>query len=135
MEDQRTCGMGLAEHAVLPAKMGELMASVAENLELHKEALDFNDSTSKKEYDAYLELAGDHREIAGKLETTARKMAGYWDLPMGKHDQHVMSAPKIVASFQKLVRIEEELVALLQKRVEQDHRLLNEAIGAGGREG
>jgi hypothetical protein len=35
MEDQRTCGKGLAEHSALPAKLGELTAAMAENLEIH----------------------------------------------------------------------------------------------------
>jgi hypothetical protein len=35
--DQPTCGQGLAENAVLPAKLGELIASVAANLEARVE--------------------------------------------------------------------------------------------------
>jgi hypothetical protein len=132
MEDQQTCGKGLAEHAVLPAKMAELMAAIAENLELHREALDFNDSNSKKEYDAYLELAGEHRELGLELQATAKKMADCWDLPMGEHDQHVMSSPKVLAAFQRVVHVEQELLVLLQKRVEQDLKMLREATGATG---
>jgi hypothetical protein len=33
MEHQPTCGKGLAESSVLPAKLGELTASMAESLE------------------------------------------------------------------------------------------------------
>jgi hypothetical protein len=32
MASQPTCGKGLAEHSVLPAKLGEWTAAVAENL-------------------------------------------------------------------------------------------------------
>jgi hypothetical protein len=32
-ENQPTCGQGLAEHSALPAKLGELTAAVAANLE------------------------------------------------------------------------------------------------------
>jgi hypothetical protein len=132
MEKQRTCGTGLAEHAVLPAKMGELLDSVADNLELHMQALDLSDSNAKLEYDAYLELANEHREIAAKLRTTANKLAGYWDLPMARHDPHVMSAPKLLEAFQRLVKVQQELQALLHMRLEEDQKILNETSGAAG---
>jgi len=35
MANPRTCGQGLAEHSPLPAKLGELTATVAEILERH----------------------------------------------------------------------------------------------------
>ena len=125
MESQRTCGHGLAEHSVILAKLAELMASRAENLELHMEALDPNDSNSRKEYDAYLELANEHREIASQLEATNKKMAGHWNLPMGRHDQHVMSAPKVLEAFRRYVKVEQELQALIQQMVEEDQKLID----------
>ncbi len=50
-------GKGLAENASLPAELGELIVSVAENLEVHMKALDLNDQNAKQEYDAYHRLA------------------------------------------------------------------------------
>lgn len=132
MEHQRTCGQGLAEHSVLPALLGELIASVAENLEVHMEALDLTDENSQKEYDAYLELAKEHRQIASQLTATAQKMAGYRDLPMGRHDQQVMSGPKVLEAFKQLVTLEQELLTLLRERLEQDQKMLIEMGGAGG---
>src|SRR5688572_3225526 len=132
MENQPTCGRGLAEHAVLPAKLGELIGALAENLETHMKALDLKDENSRKEYDAYRELATDHRKIATALQATARQMAGYRDLPMGRHDQKAMSAPNVREAFEKFVRLEQELLALLQGRLEQDRRMLVEMAGSGG---
>jgi hypothetical protein len=131
MEDEPTCGKGLAEHSVLPAKLGELTASVAEVLEVHTNALDLSDENSRKERDAYLELAKQHRETAARLQATARQMAGYRDLPMGRHDPEMMSGPEPLAAFEKLVRIEQELLTMLQKRLEQDRQMLVEMGGAG----
>ena len=74
MQDQPSCGRGLAEHSTLPTKMGELIASVAENLEAHMKALDLNDENSRKEHDAYLELSQKHRQIAARLRAKDRKM-------------------------------------------------------------
>jgi hypothetical protein len=123
---QPTCGKGLAEHSVLPAKMGELIAAMAENLELHMKALDVTDENSKKEYDAYLQLAGEHRQIATQLQAIAKQMSAYRDLPMGRHDHKAMSAPEVREAFKRFVDLERELLALLQSRVEQDQRMLSE---------
>ena len=87
MKNEPTCGQGLAEHSVLPAKLGELIASLAENLELHMNTLDLTDENSRKEHAAYLELSREYRKIAAQLQATAKQMAGYQDLPMGRHDQ------------------------------------------------
>jgi hypothetical protein len=130
MASQPTCGKGLAEHSVLPAKMGEWTAAVAENLELHTEALDLTDESSRRERDAYVELAKQYRQIANELETTARRMAGYPDLPMGRHDPKAMASPKLRDAFERFVSLEQDLLTLLQKRVEQDRRMLS---AMGGR--
>jgi len=129
MATQPTCGRGLAEHSVLPAKLAEWTAAVAQNLELHTEALDLTDGNSRTERDAYLDLARQHRQIATQLETTARQMAGYADLPMGRHDPKAMASPSLRNAFQDFVRLEQELLVLLQKRVEQDRQMLT-AVGA-----
>ena len=45
MDDQPTCGKGLAEHASLPAKLGELSSAMAKLLEFHQTTLDLTDET------------------------------------------------------------------------------------------
>ena len=117
METPQTCGQGLAENSALPAKLGELNNSMAEILEIHMGALDLQDNASRLEHEAYRELALEQRKSAGALKETARRMAGYRDLPMGAHDMSVMSSSKAVAAFENFVKLEEELVALLRHRV------------------
>ena len=131
MADEQTCGKGLAENSVLPAKLGELTAALAEILEVHTKALDLSDENSRQERDVYLDLAKQHRENAARLQATARQMAGYRDLPMGRHDFQAMAGPEPLAAFEKFVRIEGELLELLRKRVEQDRQMLRE-MGGGG---
>ena len=82
MANSRTCGQGLAEHAPLPAKLGELSDAVAEILERHMKALDLTDRNSKGEYEAYRDLVRQHRSVANQLQETAMQMVGYRDLPM-----------------------------------------------------
>ncbi len=68
MADKPTCGKGLAEHSAFPNKLAALMASGAQNLELHMTALDLKDKDARKEYKAYARLAKEHRDITASLQ-------------------------------------------------------------------
>jgi hypothetical protein len=128
--DQSTCGQGLAEHSVIPAKLGELTASIAKVLEVHTDALDLEDENAKQERAVYLTLAQEHRRMADELEEIAAKMASYRDLPMAKHDQNAMSSPKVVGAFDDFVTAEQQLLALFEERIEQDRQMLVAMRGA-----
>jgi hypothetical protein len=124
-DDQPTCGKGLAANAALPAKLAELTAATAAVLERHTKALDMTDPAAREEFDAYAALVRAHRTIAGELASLAQQMAGYRDLPMGRHDEAVMADPEGQAeAFQRFVAIERELLALLSVKVEEDEQLL-----------
>ena len=126
MDDEPTCGKGLAAHSTLPAKMADLTEAVAGVLENHMGALDLSDENSKREHGAYGSLASAHRQAAARLRSTATEMAGYQSLPMGKHDMEKMMAPEAATAFSRLVRLEEELLALLQARVTEHRAMLGE---------
>jgi hypothetical protein len=133
MANPQTCGQGLAEHSPLPDKLSELMAATARILERHMTALDLRDESSKREYDAYLDLVTKHRNAAAQLQQIASKMAGYRDLPMGRHDPQAMASPEVIATFQQFVGLEQELMELLQARLEEDRHMLVDMAGAGRR--
>jgi hypothetical protein len=122
--DQPTCGKGLAENSVLPAKLGKLLAAMAENLEVHTKALDLTDQNSRAEYDAYEELIKELRQISAQLEETANQMAGYRDLPMGRHDEQAMTRLIVHTTFQMFVKQKQELLSLLEETKERDTELL-----------
>jgi hypothetical protein len=124
MADQPTCGQGLAERSALHSKLGELAASLADNLEVHTSALDLSDANAKQEHAVYLRLVQQHRAIASQLETLGEEMAGYLDLPMGEHDPDAMSSPRVAAAFDRYVNVERELLALFRERVGQDELIL-----------
>lgn len=125
MSEQQTCGRGLAEHAVLPAGFADVVGAVAGNLELHLTALDPKDSRSRPEFDAYVALATEHREIESRLRALALQMEGYRDLPMAIHNMTVMASPNAGAAFQKLIEEEESLISVLQRSLEEHRRLLS----------
>ena len=127
--EQPTCGKGLAENSVLPGKLGELVGAMGEVLEVHMRALDLNDVNSKQEFEAYKALAREHREIAAGLAAAAREMAGYRDLPMGRHDEKAMTHPRVREVFEDFVRHKQELLTFLQKTIEQDQKMLDQMSG------
>jgi hypothetical protein len=124
MDQQQTCGQGLAEHAALPLRFADVLGAVAENLELHLTALDPNDGGSRPEFNAYVALATQHRELESRLRALALQMEGYRDLPMAAHDMSVMTSPKMVQALERLVAQEESLTTLLRESVEQYRQML-----------
>jgi hypothetical protein len=131
MADQPTCGQGLAQNSPLRTKLGELVGSTSGVLEIHMAALDPGDEDTGPERRAYQRLAQEHREIGARLLVLGEEMAGYRDLPMGRHDPRVMASPPAVEAFEKFLQAERELLALLQQRVPQDQRMLEQMRGAG----
>jgi hypothetical protein len=132
MDDQPTCGKGLAQHAALTASLGELVASTARVLEVHMRALDLTDDNSRRELEAYRELASTHRRIASELADTAHRMAAYRDLPMGRHDMAAMTSPAPRHAFAGFVEHEQSLLSLLEARLAEDRAMLAMMTSAGG---
>ena len=126
MDDAPTCGKGLAEHSALPAKISQLIDALAETLETHQKALILSDANARAEHDAYTSLAKSFRQIASQLQLTARQMAGYKHLPMGKHDETVMGQPLAFEVFEEYVKLEDDLLAFLRTAVDRDKQMLSE---------
>jgi hypothetical protein len=123
-QEQPTCGKGLAENSVLPAKLGELISAMAENLDVHRQALDLTDQNSQAEDDAYEKLLKELRQVAAQLSVTAYEMTEYRDLPMGRHDEKAMTHPRVRGAFEKFIARKQELLSLLEQTAERDDQLL-----------
>jgi hypothetical protein len=124
MTEQQTCGKGLAENSVLPAKLGELISAMAGNLEAHRKALDLTDQNSRAENEAYEKLLKDLRQIAAQLSVTASEMVGYRELPMGRHDEKAMTHSRVRDAFESFVQHKRALLELLQQTEDRDTQLL-----------
>jgi len=125
MPDQPTCGKGLAENSVLPAQVGKLIAAMAENLEAHMKALDLTDKNSAAEFAAYDKLVKELKQAALELHVSANQMAGYRDLPMGKHTEKEMMHPRVRDTFERFLSEKRELLSLLQETAERDQTILD----------
>jgi hypothetical protein len=118
---------------VLPEKLGRLTEAVAEILELHRETLDLSDEKSRAEDAAYAALTERHHKTARELLAVAEQMAGYRDLPMGRHDEAAFADPRQFAAFETLVRLEREVVVLLEARLSEEEAMLRQmGRGNGG---
>ena len=134
MDEQQTCGRGLAEHSALPAQLAEVTEAMADNLQVHMQALELDDEPARQEHAVYLRLAEEQRQAAARLRAIAGDMAAARDLPMGRHDTQTMSSPEVAHAYQRFVKARQELLAVLQRMAEQDQRMLAEMGGPGGGE-
>ena len=130
MEEQRTCGKGLAQRSALHEKLGGLITALADNLLAHIPALNERDGASRQERKAYVHLEAQQRRLAADLAILADEMAGYRDLPMGRHDMSVMLGPAPLLAFERYVTRERDLVRFLDQALEQDERMLEEMRAA-----
>lgn len=126
-DEQWTCGKGLAEQARVPAKMAELLAVLAENLEAHLPTIDTGDAAGRAEREAYVDLSTEFAGLAAQLSRTAETMRGYRDLPAARHHEETLADPGLLEAFERFVAREKELVDLLAASVERDSEMLRQA--------
>jgi hypothetical protein len=119
-----SCGAGLAEHSAVPTKIAALLASMAEMLSVHTGSLDATDENALIERGAYRKLIDAHRRAAEMLSATGAEMARCRDLPPATHDLEAVASAKARAVFEDVVKRERELLALLERRVENDEKML-----------
>ena len=81
MDEQQTCGRGLAEHSALPAQLAEVTEAMADNLQVHMQALELDDEPARQEHAVYLHLVEEQRQAAGRLRAVAAEMAAARNLP------------------------------------------------------
>jgi hypothetical protein len=124
MDEQQTCGRGLAENSVLPAQLAQVIETMADNLNVHMQALELDDEPAREEHAVYLRLVEEQRQAAGRLRAVAAEMAGARDLPMGRHDEQTMQSPEVGDAFRRFVTARRELLALLERMAEQDQQML-----------
>ena len=128
---EKTCGQMIAEKAVLPAKMAEVMQAVTDMMDAHaKYMLTNKDKDSKKEAAALQKLAKEHKALSASFKKTADGMKKLADLPGAPHDMGKMMAdPAIQASMKAMLQTHKDMAALLQKEVTEMEGMMK---GGGG---
>lgn len=118
-----SCGVGLAQHATVPAKMAAVFAALADTLESHRALLVLSDESAQIEDEVYRKLAGGYRELAARSKEMASLMAGYRDLPPCAHDAAAFGQRQL-AAFEHFVRAQDELLEILCPAAERDQAML-----------
>lgn len=121
--EAKTCGLGLAQHATIPAKIAAMFEGLAETLELHRTMLTSSDEATKKEDAVYESLAAEWRDLANRVATAAARMNEQSDLAMGPHDESTWGE-RHEAAFAKFVDAQSRLTALLRVAAERDEAML-----------
>jgi hypothetical protein len=109
IEEPTTCGEGLAANAELPRAASALLQTMADNLEAHLATLDLSDGHARRERDACLHLAAEQRRIAARLDTVAEEMAGYRELPQGRHDHEALASDAVRSAFARFAAARERM--------------------------
>ncbi len=117
---------------MLPARLGDLIESMAEVLEVHTEALELQRRELTPRTRRLSEAGHRAAGAAARLRAIGDEMAGYRDLPIGTHDPAAMTSPKAVGAFEEFVAVEEQLLTMLEARVPQDRQMLDEMRRAAG---
>ena len=125
MPEQTSCGEGLAQHAELPLLMGELIASVADNLSAHLPGLVTSDENSAHEQHVYEQLAARLREAGATLHAIGTEMAAHKDMPMGEHDVQALSSGEAIDALRHMTRVEAQLVARVQEQLAEHQAMLD----------
>ena len=124
MDEQPTCGKGLAANASLPDLFGRVTAATAAILEAHLAMLDVSDPRSATEHAVYVAVAEEHRRAAEILLTIAGRMTGARDLPMGRHLDVPEANSEMGRAFAEFVEGETALRGILDARLVADRQML-----------
>ena len=123
VDDTPTCGIGLAQHATIPARMAVMFEGLADTLELHRRMLVPGDPNARKEDAVYRDLAARWKRIAELVAEAARQMAAQRELPMGAHDETAWGEAHLRA-FETFVKGQSQVLALLRVAAERDEKML-----------
>ena len=126
MEEQPTCGSGLAHNSAVPAALAAVAAGMAQNLEVHMRALDPGDAAAAQEQGVYERVAHSLRSAAADLRAAAAEMASAADLPVGAHDVAALTTSDALGAFEGYVTAEDDLRRLLDARFADDEQMLTE---------
>lgn len=123
VDEAPTCGVGIAQHAAIPAAFAEMADGLAQTFELHRRMLRLEDAAARQEDDVYRELGETWARISGLVKEAAARMEAQTELPMGAHDESAWG-PEHAAAFEKFVRSQSHLLALLRIAAQSDEQAL-----------
>lgn len=123
IDDAPTCGIGIAQHAAIPAVFAEMADGLARTFVLHRRMLRLEDAAARQEDDVYRELGETWARIGVLVKDAATRMEAQRELPMAAHDENAWG-PEHVEAFEKFVKSQSHLLALLRIAAQRDEQTL-----------
>jgi len=128
------CSRTLEKRSAIPAKIDQLFAATADDLDAHAQWIGQKDKTAKSEYEALSKVAHEHREsteMMSKLSDTMTKTARTFGA--SPHDINSPLMAKALDADARYARTERELAQLLlQDAEETEQRIQKMRTGSGG---
>jgi len=121
-----SCGAELAESAVVPEQLAQLMAHVAENLDAHAKWVGAETPPAAEEQRWMRKVAADYRGIAEAALRAVATMRAMRDLAPAPHDPSRRDPAAFVAWMQKKVELQRAFAKLLNDHAEESERVLAE---------
>ena len=121
-----SCGAELAESAIVPEKIAELMQHVASNLEAHAAWVGDAVDAARQEREALLSVAEGYRAIASAGFSAAARMRGLAELPPAPHDPALWDRVAFARWMREKVVMQRALAQLLLEHAEVSERVLDE---------
>ncbi|MGQ0506009.1 MAG: hypothetical protein ACT4TC_11905 [Myxococcaceae bacterium] len=132
-KDEITCGQWMASKAPLPAKLGELMASIADNMDSHaKWTSASKDKNAKKEVEIVSKVAKTHRDLGTNYTRLSEEMTKHKDLPAVQHDPKAMDMAKMTEGMTKQIKLQREMAQMIIKDADEAEAHLNQMKAHGG---
>jgi hypothetical protein len=128
----QSCGVELAEDAVVPKLLGELMAHVAENMDAHARWVGAATAEAAAEQRALEQLARDYRSIAAAAARASETMRAMRTLSAAPHDPAGFDHAAFVRWMRKKIELQRAFAKLVLEHADASECALVEvAVQAG----
>jgi hypothetical protein len=126
-DESPTCGSELAQSAVVPELIGELLLHVTQNLEAHAQWVGASSEAARQEQAALRQVAADYRAVAEAAARAVQHMRAAAGLASPPHDPGSWDRAAFVRWMQRKIQLQRALAGLLLEHAHLSERGLEQA--------
>jgi hypothetical protein len=125
--ENQSCGAELAQSAVVPELIGELLLHVTTNLEAHAQWVGASSEAARREQTALREVAADYRAIAEAAARAVQHLRAAAGLASPPHDPGSWDRGAFASWMQRKIVLQRALAELLLEHARLSERGLEQA--------